>query len=202
MRTSAWIVAACLSFWPSAGWGQGFTDLRREFDAGKYQEVADRAAASGDRSPQMLYLLAHAYQKLDRDDQARGAFGQLASLPEDNAWAFVGRAAIAVMDRNYDAALDASRRAVSLNEGLAEAHYQLGLVEAFRQSFGDAAAALDKAAELDPQFAYAHYQAGLAHYRNKRTDRMSSHFEMFLKLAPNAPERPEVESILRTLRGR
>jgi hypothetical protein len=31
---------------------------------------------------------------------------------------------------------------------------------------------------------------------------MASHFELFVKLAPQAPERPEVESILRTLRGR
>jgi hypothetical protein len=31
---------------------------------------------------------------------------------------------------------------------------------------------------------------------------MANHFETFIRLAPNAPERPEVESILRTVRGR
>jgi hypothetical protein len=31
---------------------------------------------------------------------------------------------------------------------------------------------------------------------------MATHFEAFLKLAPNAPERAEVESIMRTVRGR
>jgi len=31
---------------------------------------------------------------------------------------------------------------------------------------------------------------------------MAQHFDTFLKLAPQAPERPEVQSIMRTLGGR
>ena len=53
-----------------------------------------------------------------------------------------------------------------------------------------------------PRFAYAHYYAGLSHYRVGRTDKMAAAFEHFLTLAPKAPERPQVESIMRTLRGR
>jgi tetratricopeptide (TPR) repeat protein len=186
--------------WPTAGRGQGFADLRKQFEAGRYQEVAN--AVAGRSEPQLLYLAGQVYQKLDRQDQARGAFGQLAAGSPDSAWTFVGRAAVSAMDKDYDAALGAARKAASLDGQLAEAHYQVGLVEAFRQDFASAATAFDRASELDPQFAYAHYHGGLAHYRNKRTDRMASHFELFVKLAPQAPERPEVESILRTLRGR
>jgi hypothetical protein len=40
------------------------------------------------------------------------------------------------------------------------------------------------------------------YYEAKRVDRMATYFENFLKLAPNAPERPAVESIMRTVRGR
>jgi hypothetical protein len=40
------------------------------------------------------------------------------------------------------------------------------------------------------------------HYRAKRPDRMANHFEQFLKLAPEAPERPEVIQIMRTVRGK
>jgi lipoprotein NlpI len=71
-----------------------------------------------------------------------------------------------------------------------------------RREYGDAASAFTKAAQLDPTFAAAHYYAGLANYRGKRIDLMTSNFETFVRLAPNAPERPEVESILRTVRGR
>ena len=51
-------------------------------------------------------------------------------------------------------------------------------------------------------FAAAYYYAGLANYRIKRIDLMTTNFNTFVKLAPSAPERPEVESILRTVRGR
>jgi len=56
--------------------------------------------------------------------------------------------------------------------------------------------------QLDPTFAAAYYYAGLASSRVKRIDLMANNFGLFIKLAPNAPERPEVESILRTVRGR
>jgi hypothetical protein len=49
--------------------------------------------------------------------------------------------------------------------------------------------------------AYAHYYAGLMHYRAKQPDRMAIRFERFLQLAPDAPERPEVLQIMRTIRG-
>jgi len=65
-----------------------------------------------------------------------------------------------------------------------------------------AAAEFDAAAMLNPTNAYAHYYGGLMHYRANRPDRMAIHFEQFLKLAPDAPERPEVTQIMRTVRGR
>jgi tetratricopeptide (TPR) repeat protein len=199
-KIAARIITVVLTFVPAASWAQGFADLRRQFEAGQYQAVAEAAGGSSD--PRVLYLAGQSYQKLNRDDQARAAYGRLAGGPDDSTWTFIGRSALAVVDRNFDEAVEAARKAVSLDDGVAEAHYQLGVAEAFRQNFGAAASALDRASDLDPQFGYAHYQAGLAHYRNKRPDRMASQFEMFLKVAPEAPERPEVESIMRTLRGR
>ena len=50
--------------------------------------------------------------------------------------------------------------------------------------------------------AYAHYYAGHSYYETGRIDLMASFFESFLKLAPDAPERTSVESIMRTVRGR
>ena len=65
-----------------------------------------------------------------------------------------------------------------------------------------AAEAFAKAAELNPQVACAHYDAGMAFYKIKRVDRMAVYFENFVKLAPNAPEKAAVQSIMRTVRGR
>ena len=106
------------------------------------------------------------------------------------------------MDGNLDDAASAARRAVAADGNSAQARFQLGLVESARNNQQQAADAFAKATELDPQMAYAHYEAGMAFYRAKKVDRMAVYFENFLRLAPNAPERPAVQSIMKTIRGR
>ncbi len=82
------------------------------------------------------------------------------------------------------------------------AHYQVGLVQAQQVDYAAAAASFEQATENDPAFAYAYYYAGLAHSRLDRTDQMAINFERFLQLAPDAPEAPRVESLMRSIRGR
>ena len=98
--------------------------------------------------------------------------------------------------------LKTAREAVEKAGDLADAHYQLGLVLANASEWAAAAAEFDRVAEINPSLAYAYYYGGLMHYRANRPDRMANRFEQFLKLAPNAPERPEVVQIMRTVRGR
>ena len=107
-----------------------------------------------------------------------------------------------LIDKQLDESLESASQAVRAGDSLPEAHYQRGVVLMARRDYGDAAAEFTRATQLDPGFAAAHYYAGLANYREKRIDLMTKSFETFVKLAPNAPERPEVESILRTVRGR
>jgi tetratricopeptide (TPR) repeat protein len=98
--------------------------------------------------------------------------------------------------------LEAARKGVQHGADLAQAHYQLGLVHDARSEHADAANAFARAAELQPQMAYAQYMAGMSFYKAKRVDKMAVYFENFLKLAPMAPERPAVMSIMKTIRGR
>ncbi len=141
-----------------------------------------------------------AHLKLKQPDAAKEAFGRLDRA--DEAWKAVGGSAIALTDGNRDAALEAAQAAVARNPGLAEAQYQLGVVLEARNERPAAAEAFVKATQANPQMAYAHYYAAMNYYEAKRVDRMAVYFENFLKLAPNAPERPAVESIMRTVRGR
>jgi tetratricopeptide (TPR) repeat protein len=106
------------------------------------------------------------------------------------------------MDKRLDEALASANEAVQLGASLPEAHNQRGIVLMTRKEYADAAGAFTKATQLDPTFAAVYYYAGLANSHVKRVDLMTNNFEKFIKLAPNAPERPEVESILRTVRGR
>jgi superkiller protein 3 len=107
---------------------------------------------------------------------------------------------VAALEGNLDAALDAATQAVAIGPEHAQAHYQLGVVKSQREDFAGAAAAFERATELDGADAYAHYNAGIAYNKARRVDRMARHFQAFVNLAPHAPEVPQVQALLRTLR--
>jgi tetratricopeptide (TPR) repeat protein len=172
------------------------------FESGKYQEAIDNIKARPDAPQDQVYLRALAHRKLSQNDDAKDALGALVRAGEGNVWNEIGKSGTALIDGNMDEAFAAANKAVELDGGSAQARFQLGLVEGARNNQAQAAAAFAKAAELDPQMAYAHYEAGMAFYKSKRVDRMAVFFENFLKLAPNAPERPAVQSIMRTVRGK
>jgi tetratricopeptide (TPR) repeat protein len=175
-------------------------DVRKLFEAGQYQPVID--AAGPEAQAPTIYLAALSHQKAGALEPAVATARRLAALPEDGPWHFIGQSLVALLEAQVDAAAASAQRAVDMPGAPAEAHYQLGLVFARQQQWREAAEAFDRAIEADPLFAYAHYYAGLMHNRAKRTDLMAVRFDRFLKLAPDAPERPEVTQIMRTVRGR
>lgn len=183
---------------------QTLADARQLYDAGKYGEAIDAlgaAEAGGPAAPRLMYLEAQGRERLDAPEEAARVYARLAEV-DTGAWNAIAESALARIRKQAPEALAAATRAASKGPAVAEAHYQLGLALIDNQDFARAAAAFDKAAQLDPQWAYARYYAGLSYYKAKRIDLLAERFEAFLRLAPNAPERPEVESIMRTLRGR
>lgn len=175
--------------------GQAASDVRKLYEAGQYQQVI----AAVDPDPRVTFFRAQSFQKLSQTNDARQAYTQLAGRPESDAWHDIGRSALALMALDPAGALEAAMHAIALNGTLAEAHYQQGLALSARQDFAGAAAAFQKASDLDPAWAYPHYYAGLAYSKVKRVDLTAQHFQMFLRLAPQAPERVEVQSIMKTL---
>jgi tetratricopeptide (TPR) repeat protein len=190
---------ACLGL-AAPAFAQDPAQVQRWFESGRFQQVTESASPSA--PPQVRFLAGQSFQKQNAAGQAIEAYQGLAALPESDAWHFVGRSAELLLQNQNDQALAAAHQAVETNGNLTEAHYQLGLVHAKRQEWGEAAQAFDRASQIDPGYAYAHYYGGLAHYRAGRPDRMATHFEQFLRTAPEAPERPEVLGLMRSVRGR
>ena len=162
--------------------------------------------------PAVVYLAALSHQRLGQARDAERRFERLVARGEDDPWAKIGRSAWLLNATFTEGSPEAraalteaeetARVAATLAPGLAQAHYQLGLVHGRQRDYASAAVAFDAAVAANPRFAYAHYYAGLSYYQVKRTDKMATAFEYFLKLAPEAPERAQVESIMRTRRGR
>jgi tetratricopeptide (TPR) repeat protein len=76
--------------------------------------------------------------------------------------------------------------------------YVRGLLLLGRNQSADAAGTLEHYLQGNPNDAYAHYYAGLAYSAAKRPDKMMTHFELFLKLRPDAPEAKKVRAVLST----
>jgi len=175
-------------------------DAQKLFESGQYQALLELVAETQEPPPEARYLAGHAALKLKPPEpaRARDLFARLGT--DDDPWTYIGRSAIAVLEHQPEPAITAARRAATLAPSLALAHYQLGLAYGEAKQWPSALEAFEKAATLQPSFAYAHYGAGMAAYQTKRVDRMAVFFERFLKLAPAAPERPAVESLMRTIR--
>jgi lipoprotein NlpI len=176
-------------------------NLRQLFETGQYQAVVDNLPGRAD-DPGAVYLAAQSHARLRQPMRVAAMLDRLAARPVADPWHHVGLAARLVTQGDIEAALAAANQAVVLGPAIPDVHYQLGLVRARRQEFPAAAAAFDATVERDPSYAYALYQAGLAYYRHQRFDLMAARFEAFLTAAPGAPERTQVESIMRTVRGR
>ena len=186
------------------------------FESGQNDQSLQRIAElreQGTPAPAEAYLAGQILIKLHRDEEAKQEFERLVASG-DPILALVGQSASAIVNNENDRALELANQAVATATEAAPdpaapkgpehfyAHYQLGQARARFEDWAGCAEAFHQAATLNPTFAYAHYYAGLSYSRIKRADRTSEHLERFLKLAPNAPERAAVESLMRTLRGR
>jgi len=78
-------------------------------------------------------------------------------------------------------------------------HRYRGAVFAKQEKWSEAVQDLEKAIQADPMQPYNHYYIGVAYGKQNRPDKMVEHLQMFLKLAPNAPEAPKCKALLRAV---
>jgi outer membrane protein assembly factor BamD (BamD/ComL family) len=194
------LATAVITLLPSLALAQDPGEIQRLFDAGRYQQVVE--ATTPQSPPEVLYTTAQSQQKPGANEQALQVYGRLAERPESDPWHFIGLSGRQLVEGNLEAAVASARQGVAAGGDLPHAHFQLGLALLRLQQWPEAATAFEAASSRQPTNAYARYYAGMANYRANRVDRMATHFEQFLKLAPEAPERPEVQSIMKTLQRR
>jgi tetratricopeptide (TPR) repeat protein len=81
-----------------------------------------------------------------------------------------------------------------------DVEYVRGLLHFHRKDFEAAVTQFENHLKTRPENAYAHYYAGMAYSGIQRPDKMLTHFELFLKARPDAPEARKVRAVLRTVR--
>ena len=187
------LAALWLSVAPAAA-GQK-ADVQRLFQSGAYEEAAD-AARDGD--PASTFIAAQALLKAERNDRAAAEFARLRA--SGGAWQLIGESGEALMAGDAGRAVELGRRATESDGDNPFAHYQLGLAASRASDWGTADAAFARTTQLKPDFAYAHYYSALVHQRLRQLPKSAEHFDAFLRLAPDAPERAAVLAIMKTLK--
>ena len=171
-------------------------EVQRLFQSGSYEQAVQ---AAGEGDPASTYLAAQSLLKLERSDRATAEMTRLRAS-DQQAWRLVGESGEALIANDAGRAVDLARRAIDADAGNPFAQYQLGLSAGKANDWGTAVSAFTRAIELKPDFAYAHYYAALAYQRQRQLPKTAEHFDAFLRLAPEAPERAAVVAILRTIK--
>jgi tetratricopeptide (TPR) repeat protein len=196
LNRSLCAVVAVLAWSGSAMAAEQKPEVQRLFQSGSYEQAVD---AAGDGDPASTYLAAQSLLKLGRADQAAAQISRL-TASDQPGWRLIGESGEALLANDAGRAVELSRRAIEADGGNSFAHYQLGLAASRANDWGGAVQGFTKAVELKPDFAYAHYYAGLAYQRLRQLSKTAEHFDAFLRLAPEAPERSAVAAILRTIK--
>lgn len=175
------------------------------YDRAQFEELAakvDEARAGGaEINPDAEYLDGLTRQRLEQHAEARKDFAALAKRPEDDAWHWIGESARLALGDETGPALEAANKAVELAPANKLAHYQKARVLTQRGEHAAAAAAYVEALMIDGDFAYAHYYAGMSYHESGNLVAAANHLTRFLQLAPDAPEKIQVQGILATIRG-
>lgn len=196
-------IAALLAAATVAGPGVGLASadeqnqVQRLLERGALEEAVQEAG--GGDNGENTYLAAQALIKMNNNGGAEERFNRLREAGDDS-WKAIGESGSKLIAGDADGALQAASRAVSANDGNPYAHYQVGLSAYRKNDFQRAVQAFSNALERKSDLAYAHFYAGQAAQKLKQTPKMAEHFQAFLRLAPEAPERQAVQSVLRSLR--
>jgi len=196
LNRSLYAAAAVLALSGSAIAAEQRPEVQRLFQSGSYEQAVD-AARDGD--PASTFLAAQSLVKMDRADQAGAQLSRL-KASDSPGWRLVGESGEALIANDAGRSVELARRAIEADGGNPFAHYQLGLAASKAGDWGGAVQGFTGALERKPDFAYAHYYAALAYQRQRQLSKTAEHFDAFLRLAPEAPERSAVVAILRTIK--
>ncbi len=204
-RTTMLLIAACALALGAPAHAQLDRGVEL-YKAGKFQEAEAPLMQAAEAQPQSVranYFLGVTLLELEKPAEAEQRLvaigdGTDQDVRREHVLTALARARMA--QKQFDGAQSDLDMALKIAPKDPDVYLQRGKLGIHREDFSSAGRELDMALKLAPKNAYAHYYAAIAFSNTGRPDRMADHFQMFLRLAPDAPEAAKVRSLLRSIR--
>ncbi len=155
------------------------------------------------------YYLGVCFEKQGNNDGALQKYNKAIQLKSDYIEAIYSKGNLQYNLKQYDPAITTLNKIVQLytekklapNQLLGTTYYNIAMSYSYLNSIDNAIVNFKKAIEINPQNAYAHYNLGMAYYKKNQKDLTINHLNIFLQLAPTAPEAPQVKNLLAQISG-
>jgi len=166
------------------------------YQQGNYKDAENELAQVTQADPNNAE--AFRYLGLARVEQHKTA-DAASALNKANELAPSGATKLALA-RLYAEQKDYAKAEATLADGAScdEVDYVMGLIRLGQGRHEEAARNFESFLAKNPDHAYAHYYAGMAYNGLHRGDKMLTHFELFVKAKPDAPEARKVRAVLQT----
>jgi tetratricopeptide (TPR) repeat protein len=141
-------------------------------------------------------------------EKAEASFKQAIEVKPDFAEGYNGLATVYNMEKKFDLAAEASKKASELGGaaggaaggGSASTVFNQGVILWNAGKIPEAKTQFEQAVKLDPNMAEAHYWLGMAIVNEGKTADAKEHFEAYLKLAPTGQYAETAKSILASIK--
>jgi tetratricopeptide (TPR) repeat protein len=174
--------------------------LDQEKKYGEAEGQIRKATEMAPNDPAPFAYLGELYRHQDRHGDADNAFRKAADVARAKGGAeaayYLGVAQQQL--KQLDEAIATLQGAHAPQPALIP--YQLGVAYYLKGSWDAAAEQLDRAISMDSGLAYAYYYRGRANDKRNRKDLLVNDMSRFLALAPNAPEAPQAQAILNSVK--
>lgn len=168
------------------GWLKRYMELEKSGDLKRLLDWCKKWTAGDPESAFAWLALGNAYSRLNRQDEAIGAYGKALSVDPDYVEAAIGLGNAYNMLNRFEESIEAYRRALDINPEYAEAWFNLGNAYVKLKRFDESIEAYRRSVRIDPRNAMAWNNLGFSYGSLKRHDEAVDAFQQRLLIKPDA----------------
>lgn len=179
------------------------------YNAGQYEQAIEgfkKVLEVDKEQPSVWGNLAAAYAKMEQYDLALENYQTAVTMEPENSAFYQNMGSIYAAQGNDEKARELYEKAASLAVNLsprdaATNYYNMGVTYINSGKNDEAKEALQKAIEIDPTHGESHYQMGVVLLGEGDMEGAINIWKKYLEIAPNGPNAPTAQELIKSLSG-